>query len=238
VRLLISVVDAIEACEAVAGGGDIIDVKDPSRGALGLAEPAVIRAVRSATPARLPVSAALGDGPFTPGEAARYAEAATRSGAAFVKLGLRQTSATAARAAIGAARAALPPAVAVVVAGFADARRADAPPPRELPGLARAAGAQGCLIDTAVKDGQGLFDWLDDETLAAFVADCRAAGLLAALAGSLQVADLPRLAAIGPDLVGFRGAACAGDRVRGRVDRARVRELRRALHPEALAPID
>jgi len=236
------VVDAIEAREAVAGGGDVIDVKDPGRGALGLAEPPVIRAVREATPAHLPVSAALGDGPFEPEEAAAHAVAAARSGAAFVKLGLRRTSTEAARETVAAVRAALPPAIAVVVAGFADAVRAGSPPPRTLPALARAAGAQGCLIDTAVKDGRGLFDWLDDEALASFVADCRAAGLFAALAGSLRVADLSRLAEIGPELVGFRGAACVGDRVRGRVDRTRVVALRRAIspasQPEVAATLD
>jgi len=227
VRLLISVVDALEAAEAIAGGAEIIDVKDPSRGALGGAEPRVIRAVREATPARLPVSVALGDGPFEPRRAAELAVAAAAQGAAFVKLGLRDTSTGAALAAVRAVRAALPPAVAVVVAGFADFPRAGSPPPRELPALAGAAGAQGCLVDTAVKDGRGLFHWLDDEALWAFVADCRAAGLLVALAGALRAEDLPRLTAIGPDLVGFRGAACAGDRVRGRVSRERVEALSR-----------
>ena len=237
VRLLISVVDAVEAGEAVAGGAGIIDVKDPSRGALGFAEPRVVRAVRQATPARLPVSVALGDGPFEPGRAAELAVAAAAQGAAFVKLGLRDTSTGAALAAVRAVRAALPPVVAVVVAGFADSPRAGSPPLRELPALAGAAGAQGCLVDTAVKDGRGLFHWLADEALRAFVADCRAAGLLVALAGALRAEDLPRLTAIGPDLVGFRGAACTGDRVRGRVSRERVEALSRVVGTvEARAP--
>ena len=59
-----------EARVAAAAGADVIDVKDPSRGALGEAAPHVVRAVREATPAHLPVSAALGDGPFTPAVAA------------------------------------------------------------------------------------------------------------------------------------------------------------------------
>ena len=53
-RLLVSVVDAGEARVAAAAGADVIDVKDPSRGALGEAAPAVVRAVRDATPAHLP----------------------------------------------------------------------------------------------------------------------------------------------------------------------------------------
>ena len=42
-----------------------------------------------------------------------------------------------------------------------------------------------------------------------------------------------RLAPIGPDLVGVRGAACVGDRVGGRVDAERVRALVRARGDQA-----
>jgi uncharacterized protein (UPF0264 family) len=227
-RLLISVVDAAEALVAAAAGADVIDVKDPSRGALGAASPAVVRGVRQATPGRLPVSVALGDGPFTPGDAARAAAEGAATGAAFVKLGLRQSTPRVAGAFLEAARTSLPEPVKLVAAGFADFARAGAPHPLDLPGLAAAAGAQGCLIDTAVKDGRGLFHWLDDAQLTAFVEACRAHGLFTALAGSLRTEDLGRLARIGPDLVGVRGAVCAGDRVGGRVDADRVRALVRA----------
>jgi uncharacterized protein (UPF0264 family) len=227
-RLLVSVVDADEARVAAAAGADVIDVKDPSRGALGEAAPHVVRAVRAVTPPHLPVSVALGDGPFAPAAAASVAVAGAAAGAAFVKLGLRQTSVRAAIAGLGAARASLPEGVQLVAAGFADFERAGAPPPADLPALAAGAGAHGCLLDTAVKDGRGLFHWLDDGALAAFIAGCRDHGLYAALAGSLRAADLERLARLGPDLVGVRGAACLGDRVGGRVDAERVRALVRA----------
>jgi (5-formylfuran-3-yl)methyl phosphate synthase len=55
------------------------------------------------------------------------------------------------------------------------------------------------------------------------------------LAGSLRAEDFARLAAIRPDLVGVRGAACAGDRV-GRIDPERVRALIRARDTWARAP--
>jgi uncharacterized protein (UPF0264 family) len=234
-RLLVSVVDAAEARVAAAAGADVIDVKDPSRGALGEAAPDVVRAVRAATPSHLPVSAALGDGPFTPAAAATLAREAAASGAAFVKLGLRETSLGAAAASLRAARAGLPAGARLVVAGFADFERAGAPPPIELPALAAAAGAEGCLLDTAVKDGRGLFHWLGEIELLAFVEACRARGLFSALAGSLRAEDLARLAPIGPDLVGVRGAACVGDRVGGRVDAERVRALVRARDGRPIA---
>jgi len=224
-RLLVSVVDAAEARVAALAGADIIDVKDPSLGALGEASPQVVRAVRDATPLRLPVSAALGDGPFSPAVAAALAAGAAGSGAVFVKLGLRHTSLAAAAASLRAARASLPADVRLVVAGFADAQRAGAPAPADLPELAAVVGAQGCLLDTAVKDGRGLFHWLDETELREFVQACREREIFSALAGSLRVEDLARLGPIGPDLIGVRGAACVGDRVGGHVDADKVRAL-------------
>lgn len=235
-RLLISVVDAAEAIEAAAAGAHVIDVKDPVTGALGAAMPRSVRAVRDATPPGLPVSAALGDGPFEPGSATRAALSAAECGAAFVKIGLRDTSVDGALGTVRAVRAGLPQKVRLIVAGFADFRRAGSPHPFDLPLLAEAGGAQGCLIDTAIKDGHGLLHWLDDAALRAFVSACRARGLLSALAGSLAPADLPRLVAIGPDIIGVRGAACEGDRVHGRVSRQRVAVLALALRGGTAAP--
>src|SRR5262245_34826487 len=161
-RLLISVVDAAEAREAAASGAHIVDVKDPATGALGAAAPGVVAAIRAAIPTGVPLSVALGDGAFEPAVAVAAARAVALGGVHFVKLGLRETPVPLAVETLRAVRAALPAGVGVVAAGFADFRRAGAPPPAELPTLVAAAGAQGCLLDTAVKDGRGLFSWLDD----------------------------------------------------------------------------
>jgi uncharacterized protein (UPF0264 family) len=85
------------------------------------------------------------------------------------------------------------------------------------------------MIDTALKDGRRLFDYCDEPDLARWLAECRQLGLLGALAGSLTPADLPAIARLQPDVVGFRGAACAGDRVNGRVTAELVAALRARL---------
>jgi uncharacterized protein (UPF0264 family) len=228
VKLLVSVTGAAEAIEAVAGGAHIIDVKDPARGALGAASARAVQEVRQATPPSLPLSVALGDEPFA-ADLVRAARGAVESGARFVKIGLSRATRESALRPLRALRSALPGDVALVVAGFADFERAGSPHPLDLPVLAESGGAEGCLIDTAVKDGLGLLHWLDEEALGAFVGACRSRGLLSALAGSLTPADLPRVASVGPDVVAVRGAACEGDRVTGRVSRARVEALARSL---------
>jgi (5-formylfuran-3-yl)methyl phosphate synthase len=233
-RLLISVVDAAEATDAADAGAQIIDVKDPGAGSLGRAPADWVRAIRLVTPPHLPVSAALGDGPFEAHAVAHAAIVLSECGARYVKVGLRDTPSTAALDMLRTVRSALSPDTGLIAVGFADAHRAHCPDPLELPALAAAAGADGCLVDTAVKDGRGLLDWLDEAALGALVADCHARRLLCGLAGSLDASDLPRIAKVGPDIVGVRGAACVGDRVHGRVNRDRVAGLVRRLHRETV----
>jgi len=60
-RLLVSVRDVRDARAAVRGGADIVDAKDPRRGALGPVTPSTLARIRAAVPPGIPVSAALGD---------------------------------------------------------------------------------------------------------------------------------------------------------------------------------
>jgi uncharacterized protein (UPF0264 family) len=227
-KLLVSVVDVGEARDAAAAGADIVDVKNPAEGSLGAPSPAVIAAVRAAVPDELPVSAAIGDMPNLPGTAALAAFGAARSGAAYVKVGLWGASTDAAAVElVRAVRDAASGAV-TVAAAYADARRVARAPlaPERLPRVARAAGAEVCLLDTAVKDGRGLLDWLSPDALAALVDEAHELGLDVALAGALRAVDLPVVAATGADIAGVRSAACGEDRRSGRLEQGRVRALR------------
>jgi uncharacterized protein (UPF0264 family) len=232
-RLLVSVVDADEARAAAAASADIVDVKNPGEGSLGAPSPAGIEGVRAAVPGHLPVSAAIGDMPNLPGTAALAALGAARSGAAFVKVGLwgvsTEPEAVALLRAVRDGVAGVPGTV-VVAAAYADARRiAHAPlAPELLPHVARAAGIGVCLLDTAVKDGRGLLEWLSADELTSLVADAHAAGLQVALAGALRAEDLPVVRATGADIAGVRSAACSDGRRSGPLDAARVRALRAA----------
>jgi (5-formylfuran-3-yl)methyl phosphate synthase len=89
VKLLVSVVSASEARLALAGGADIIDVKDPREGALGAPSPRTLAEVVAAVDGAAPVSVALGDLPDLPHTAALAAGGAAACGVDYVKLGLR-----------------------------------------------------------------------------------------------------------------------------------------------------
>jgi uncharacterized protein (UPF0264 family) len=226
-KLLVSIVDAGEARVAAAAGADIVDVKNPAEGSLGAPSPAVIAEVRAAVPAEVPVSAAIGDMPNLPGTAALAALGAARSGATYVKVGLWGVSTEDdAVVLLRAVRDAVPGAV-VVAAAYADAERVAHAPlaPELLPRVAQAAGVELCLVDTAVKDGRGLLQWLSPEALTSLAAEAHAAGLELALAGALRAEDLPVVRGTGADVAGVRSAACGDGRRSGPLDAARVRAL-------------
>ena len=235
-KLLVSVTDAAEARLAVAGGVDIVDVKNPAEGSLGAPAPGVIAQVRDELPSGLPLSAALGDLPCLPGTAALAALGAARAGAAYVKLGLwGMTQVDDAVAVLRAARVAVEGEAEVVAVAYADAARVPRRPlaPSELVGAAREAGVSGCLIDTAIKDGRGLLSWLEPDALAELVDEAHAAGLELALAGELRAEDLVAVRATGADIVGVRSAACRGGRRTEALDPARIAELRACVSSRA-----
>ena len=228
-RLLVSVTDAHEARVAVEAGVDIVDVKNPAEGSLGAPGPGVIERVREVVPPGRPVSAAIGDLPNVPGTAALAALGAARSGAAYVKVGLWGTPITdGAVAVLRAVREALDDGATVIAAAYADAERVPRGPlpPEAVVAASRRAGVGGCLLDTALKDGRGLFEWLSPEAVAALVAEGHAAGLEMALAGALRAEDLSVVRATGADIAGVRSAACRDGRRTGPLDAERIGRLR------------
>jgi uncharacterized protein (UPF0264 family) len=234
VKLLVSVADAHEARVAVQGAVDIVDVKDPAEGSLGAPTPSVIASVRNTVPWERPVSAALGDLPNLPGTAALAALGAARSGAAYVKVGLSGTSTVVeAVAVLRAVREAVDGDATVIAAGYADAKRVPSRPlpPEAVVSAARRAGVGGCLLDTAIKDGRGLFEWLTRDALAALVSEGHDARLEMALAGALRAEDLTAVRATGADIAGVRAAACRDGRRTAPLDGERIGRLRAMCTP-------
>ncbi len=231
-RLLVSVSDSADARQALDGGADIVDAKDPVSGALGAVSLAVFADIVQAIGRTRPLTAALGDAADAAGIEAT-ARAFTRAGASLVKVGLsgvadpvRQRALTA--AAVRGAHAAAMPSSGVVVVAYADTH--DGPSSAEVIALAREAGAAGVLLDTQHKAGPGLRQYHSQAWLGDWVRDAHAAGLQAMLAGRLRPDDLPVLHDTGADVAGVRGAACDGGRT-GRVAAANVRSLRALCSP-------
>lgn len=219
--LLASIARTEEIHAALAGGADIVDVKDPARGALGAAPEATIREIVARVAGRRPVSATVGDLPLDPALLASVARRTARCGVDFVKLGFfaggdldGSLAALAVEAQSG---------IRLVAVMFADRD----PGRVQLDRLA-AAGFAGAMLDTADKASGPLTRHLGLDRLARFVDQAKSLGLLTGLAGSLGEDDVPKLAPLGADYLGFRGALCRGGRD-GFLDVERVRRVREGL---------
>jgi (5-formylfuran-3-yl)methyl phosphate synthase len=225
--LLVSVRDAEEARAALAGGAEIIDAKEPTRGALGPVSLDRLREIAQAVGGVRPVSAALGDS-GTAEELAAAAHEAALAGATFVKVGfadVRELADVRARLSAVLDGALIPGApCAVVAVAYADWGEVGGAAPSTVIEAAAAEGALGVLVDTVRKDGPGLFRCLGRASLDALVHEARTQSLLVALAGRITVEDLPFAYDARAEIVGVRGAVCENGR-EGRLSENRVREL-------------
>lgn len=68
--------------------------------------------------------------------------------------------------------------------------------------------AQYMLIDTFVKDGRGLLEWISLNELLRIVEAARNIQCGLVFAGSLRITDVPRLLALSPAALAVRGAVC------------------------------
>jgi uncharacterized protein (UPF0264 family) len=229
-RLLVSVATPDEALAALAGGADVIDAKDPAKGALGAVSLDTLRAIHASCGGARPVTAALGDADDEDA-VERAAGAMTAAGAMLVKVGFAGITSTARVTALLAAAVRgmkTHGAGGVVAVAYADADRVGSLAPAALLDAAVAAGAGGVLLDTADKSGPGLRALYPPRALAAWVAAAHGARLFVALAGKLEGTDLPYARDADADVAGVRGAACDEGRT-GRVSADRVRALRALL---------
>jgi uncharacterized protein (UPF0264 family) len=221
--LLVSVRSPAEAEAALAGGADLIDIKEPERGSLGRADDATLNAVLGQVAGRRPVSAALGELLSAP-------EPAAVTGLSYAKWGLTGWASAGAgdwRRALREAAARLrgtDPGCRLVVAAYADWRRAACPSPEEVRAAVEEEGWGTLLMDTWDKDGSTLLDWMPPEEVERLCRGCRAGGVRVALAGSLGVAEIEALRQAAPDWFAVRGAACRGGRT-GTIDARAVRRL-------------
>jgi len=217
--LLASVRSLAEARIALDGGADLIDLKEPSRGALGALDHAAVRVSAQAIAGRRPVSATVGDVPqMDPQAIAAAVERMAATGVDYVKIGF-----FAHRRARACARAlaALSQQTRLVAVLFSD-QACDL----DLLEACAGAGFAGAMLDTAGKTGGSLRVWRSDAELRQFVDRARTLGLLSGLAGSLQEADIGPLLELAPDYLGFRSALCVGGERRQLLDARALRRIR------------
>jgi len=230
--LLVSVRNVAEAQAAISGGANLVDVKEPRRGALGSAPAAALREIACAVAGRRPLSAALGElteSTLTAQDDAASATADALCGYQYAKVGLAGATNDARwREHWAEVVARLAPGVKPVAVIYADGAACGAPPPDDVIEHAVRLRCAGLLVDTYAKDGRNLLDHWSAKQVRHFIDAARQSGMLSALAGSLDVETARRLLTCKPDLIAVRSGVCEGGRM-GVVRRELVAEFTAAL---------
>ena len=238
-QLLVSVRSPLEARAAVAGGADIIDIKEPFRGSLGRAEPAVWQSVRAVVPRSIPVSVALGELNDWIDTEEPNLPASAWNGIAFCKLGLAGAPAdwierwARIRRDTRQSSNDHPNWVAVV---YLDWQAARTPEPDAI--ISAAILVRECrvvLFDTWSKAAGSRLD----KSWKPLVERVQNSGRVVALAGSLDCDSIERLRGWRPGIFAVRGAACGGGDRLASIESARVARLVEAARSAAdlaLAP--
>jgi (5-formylfuran-3-yl)methyl phosphate synthase len=225
--LLVSVRSADEVKAALAGGADLIDVKEPAKGPLAPAEAEVVAAVIDKVRGRVPVSAALGEwSPNAITEAHWHLELPLQ----YVKWGLAGYTATPGWGEdLLDTRRELPINTEMVMVAYADWERARSVPPAEVAKFARRYRFKAFLLDTWGKDGKTLLDFMTPDEVAGLVDGLRRIDTTVAVGGSLRPEHVRQLRGVTPDYFAVRSSACAAGKRDGVIDSARVKKWKEVL---------
>ncbi|RAP53265.1 MAG: hypothetical protein BZ138_01405 [Methanosphaera sp. rholeuAM270] len=230
-ELLVSAINLEEAKEATLGGADILDVKNPKEGSLGANFPWVINQISDYAQDRIIVSTTIGDVPYKPGTVSLAALGSAVSGSNYVKVGLYGTKnyeeALEVMKAVVKTIKDYDDSITVVACGYADAHNIGSVLPQDIPLVARDSNSDIAMLDTYVKDGHRLTDYMTKNQLHEFVELSHRLDLKVALAGSVNKEDIPLLKEINCDIMGVRGCVCTGgDRNKGTINRELIQDLK------------
>ncbi len=237
--LMVSVQDLYEAKQALKGGADIVDVKNLQEALVGSAHPNVVKQIRDEVPSAHHASVTLGVVPDQIGTVSMAVYAAGCLDATSVKVGFMVSDYNLALETLIASKEALQGTNTKLIGSlFADNLLYEGGiDPDLMVRLAKDSDCDGFLIDTLVKDGRNLFDFIPEARLKEIVLEGKELGMSTALSGHLKMSDIDELSRVNPDIVGVRGAVCQkGDRD-SRVHWESVAEFKRQLDLRATGEV-
>ena len=242
--LLVSVRSPVEAAAALAGGADVVDIKEPAAGSLGAASPQVCREVALVVGDQAPWTMACGelaDGvqrldAHLGATWERLGEDGSRGCRLpwAIKVGLAGCGLAGCshsvpwRDQLAAVGSRLPAGVGQVLVIYADAEGCLAPPAAEVLAAAAELGAAAVLVDTFSKQSAGLLGHTTVSQLREWREAAATAGCGFAVAGKLQVEEFPALSPVDADIIAVRSAVCSHGRT-GPVEPLLVQRARQGL---------
>ena len=227
-QLLVSVRSADEAADALAGGAEWVDLKEPDLGPLGAVGVDVARQTVATVAGRAPVSAAGGE--LLDWMTGSATELLKIEGIRLIKLGLAGCASQRGWLNLWrqAARQIANVGKELVAVAYADWMGADAPTPQQIVAQSAKLGCRTLLLDTFDKTSGCCLDHLPAGELEILLSLAKQADLRCVVAGGLSIESLPVLPERSIDVIAVRGGVCAGPRT-GTVQRERVTIFRQAI---------
>jgi len=182
---------------------DILDMKNPSQGALGALSVAIVSEIVTMINGRCLTSATIGDLPMQAESIKPAMINMATSGVDYIKIGLfaDQNLQHCIIELADTVKKLATPVIAVIFA--------DSPPDEDYLHLLGSSGFHGVMVDTAIKNGRHLLDHWDLLKLEQFVSAAKQQNLLCGLAGALRFEDITVLRPLAADYLGFRSALCS-----------------------------
>ena len=229
-QFLVSVTNVQEAKIALEHGVDIIDLKDPSAGALGALPHATIKSIVAFVDGAKPVSATVGDLSMNNSlQIQELVEAVLHLVEAqvdFIKIGfyVADDYQPCLKALKKIIKMCVPKTVKLIAVLFAEYEY-----PASLMHETQAAGFVGVMIDTAEKNGKIYSDYQSIETTQSFANAAKARDLSFGLAGSLSLKNIEAAKAFKPNYLGFRGGVCDENVRQAGLNIHKISEIRQLL---------
>ncbi len=217
--MLASVTNIDEARMVLNAGANIIDLKDPAKGALGALDTAQVLEIRTKIGPQPVLSATIGDLPMAPDTILNAVTEMAATGVDYVKIGFFPGGDW--EGVIDALAEPAQAGIQLVAVIFGDTEI-------DIEWVAHLAkaGFSGAMIDTRNKNNGSLTAVCSNATLKSFVNTVQTHQLLCGLAGSLKKHDIPKLLKLAPDYLGFRGALCVQNQRTKNLDEAQVSAIR------------
>ncbi|MCS7112166.1 MAG: (5-formylfuran-3-yl)methyl phosphate synthase [Ignisphaera sp.] len=233
-KLLVSIWTVDEVPEVIGGDADIIDIKDPSAGSLGLPSLDTVLAVISKVKGYKEVSVAVGDIRDYTQALSYIAYTLSSLNVNYIKMGIEVEDFNNALSIVSQIKRTVEfcnSNVNIVLVGYADWKSIGVLEPLEIIELAKIARVRVVMIDTRIKNGKSTFDHLSPKYLKEFVASAHKNGFRAAIAGGLKIEYLPECVNLGFDVIGVRTAACSGVRL-GKISREAIIALKTEIEKQ------
>ncbi len=199
--MLASVMNKEEALAVLKVGVDIIDLKQPSKGALGALEITEVAEIVRAIKGQTRISATIGDLPMEPERVFNAIKKMAKTQVDYIKIGIFPNGDR--QATLHKLSELKSLKLSLIAVLFADAL-----PNLDIIQVLKQVGFTGVMLDTLDKKQGSLVDIMSFQQIHAFVNEAQKQTLLSGLAGSLKKSDIQMLMTLKPDYLGFRGALC------------------------------